>query len=291
MAALSAVQSANPKPDVRHQAVEAIVAEADLHCHILPAWDDGPRALDESLRMAARAAAAGLKKILVTPHVGRKFGSTPERAACGISAATAELEHEIKAQDIDIELVPGAELTLGSRDLVERVAVEPWLTIGGQGLYVLIESPYRVWPEYADQIVYQLALRGVTTIIVHPERYVNVQQKPTMLERSVERGALLQVTARSLVGKEERAARQCSYRLMEAGLVSLIASDAHTSRGILPNDVVQEVKSAVGEAAARTIMADIPRLVLAGEPAPPPPVPRPETSRMTRGRFWPFANR
>ncbi len=196
------------------------------------------------------------------------------------------MEREIRARGIDITLVPGAELTLSLSNLVERVASEPWLTIGGQGQYVLLESAYHIWPDHAEQLLYQLSLRGITTIIAHPERYSNVQQNPRLLEKAVERGALLQITARSLVGQDERATKQCSLRLLKAGLVSLVSSDAHSARGTLPGEVAMEIASVVGEAAARTILVDMPRLVLAGKPAPPPPLP--EVSHTKGLAFWPF---
>src|SRR5215216_4307423 len=89
----------------------ALVPEADLHCHILPDWDDGPSTLDESLGMARRAAAVGIKKILVTPHVGRVLRG-PEKPSREIPTATAWLNQEIQAAGIPIELLPGAELSL-----------------------------------------------------------------------------------------------------------------------------------------------------------------------------------
>ena len=49
------------------------VPEIDLHCHILPEWDDGPDTLDDALAMAQRAADAGMKIVFATPHVGRDF--------------------------------------------------------------------------------------------------------------------------------------------------------------------------------------------------------------------------
>lgn len=44
-----------------------VAAEADLHCHRLPTWNDGLGSRDEAFKMAARAAQSGLKTILVTP--------------------------------------------------------------------------------------------------------------------------------------------------------------------------------------------------------------------------------
>jgi tyrosine-protein phosphatase YwqE len=45
------------------------VGFTDLHCHLLPGVDDGPRTMAESLEYAAGAVAAGTTTIVATPHV------------------------------------------------------------------------------------------------------------------------------------------------------------------------------------------------------------------------------
>ncbi len=40
----------------------------DLHCHILPGIDDGPKSLDESLEMAWIFEQAGYSHVVATPH-------------------------------------------------------------------------------------------------------------------------------------------------------------------------------------------------------------------------------
>ena len=40
----------------------------DIHCHILPGFDDGSDNFEESVRMAHIAVESGTKAIIVTPH-------------------------------------------------------------------------------------------------------------------------------------------------------------------------------------------------------------------------------
>ena len=40
----------------------------DIHCHILPNFDDGAADLHESIAMARMAEASGVKAIVATPH-------------------------------------------------------------------------------------------------------------------------------------------------------------------------------------------------------------------------------
>lgn len=257
-----------------------ITAEDDLHCHLLPAWDDGPRNLEISLQLARKAEQLGVKKILVTPHVGRSFGNATERAARDIPAATADLEREIKSAGIAIDLVPGAEVVLSIADLPSRAVDEPWLTVGGQGRYILVESPFESWPQNANQIIFDLSLRGITAIIAHPERLTNVQDDMSIVESLVQRGALLQITARSIVGPD-RKNKQCAQRMLKAGLVSLIASDAHSARHVFPAEVQTTICALVGQDAAKRILTDNARAVLAGNPVTPISLP---TSPLRSGK-------
>ena len=40
----------------------------DIHCHILPGFDDGSPSVGESVRMAEMAYASGIRRTVATPH-------------------------------------------------------------------------------------------------------------------------------------------------------------------------------------------------------------------------------
>jgi protein-tyrosine phosphatase len=240
--------------------------EIDLHCHVLPSWDDGPRAFEQTVELLAAASAKGIRQVAVTPHVGRPLPKVQERPANEIPAAVAALEQQVREQGVDIHLIPGAELTFGESELPKRIGDEPWLTLGGQGRYLLIESTFGQWPLFANQFLYQLSLAGVTAIIAHPERLPDVQNNIHILDDVVRMGAVLQLTAGSIVGNEERRTRNCSRQLLEAGMVGVIASDAHSARAVWPGDVADEVQAIVGESLARQILIDNPRAIVEGQP-------------------------
>ncbi len=84
----------------------------------------------------------------------------------------------------------------------------------------------------------------------------------------MERGALLQITARSLLDGDGRATKRCSLRLLEFGMVGLVASDAHSARSTWPGAVQDIIEAAVGRDQARRILFDNPRAILAGLPIP-----------------------
>jgi len=77
-------------------------------------------------------------------------------------------------------------------------------------------------------LVRTLAARGVTAIVSHPERHRQFQKEPEQLRALVAAGALSQVTAASVAGKFGRSSAVAAQRLLELGLVHVIASDAHS---------------------------------------------------------------
>jgi protein-tyrosine phosphatase len=242
--------------------------EIDIHCHILPNWDDGPETIEVSLAMCARAATAGLKTIVATPHIGRAFGNkqhTSEEIAKGVEL----LQKEIDAQRIPINIVTGGEILMGAVDLHARLPQDVTLTYGGKGKFALIESPYPSWPDFGPQLVNLMQSKGVTPVLAHPERYLNVQKDPNILEPLVRQNALLQITAGAITGEMGKLGRTCARTLLKNGWVSFISSDAHNTSHALPDQAVDEVIKLIGEEATKTIFFDNPRKMLNGERVSP----------------------
>lgn len=240
--------------------------QVDIHCHLLPDWDDGPRNLDEALAIARSAAEAGLQAIVATPHVDREMISRPDRPAHEIPAAAQRLQHEIEAAGIGLRVLPGAEVTL-SPGLPSRLADEPWLCVGGLGRHVLLELPPGApWTGDVDEVLFQIALRGVTPILAHPERYQDMQRDASLAQRVAGRGVLLQVTAHALA-HDQGPAGQAAKCIVKAGLASFVASDTHTPGPNALSELAQAsrtVASLLSEEGARRILVENPRLLLEG---------------------------
>jgi protein-tyrosine phosphatase len=236
-----------------------------LHCHPLPAWDDGPGTLEGSLQLLQAASDAGVEVLVATPHVGRAFRGV-EHPAGEIPAAVERLQSAANEAGLKIKLVPGAEIMLGAVDLLARPGVDAAWTYGGLGKHMLVESPYPAWPDFGDNLIYELGLRGVTAIIAHPERYVDVQRDPTKMIEAGRQGHLLQVTARALLGMAGKTQLHCALALLEAGAVHFVSSDAHSEKHPYTGAVFALLCRHVGERRARQICRDNPRAVIEGRP-------------------------
>ena len=71
----------------------------DLHCHILPAIDDGATDLEMALEMARIAVADGIREIACSPHI---YPGMYDNATQGIRAAVAALQTELDQRDIPL---------------------------------------------------------------------------------------------------------------------------------------------------------------------------------------------
>jgi protein-tyrosine phosphatase len=97
----------------------------------------------------------------------------------------------------------------------------------GSSRYFLLEPPQDILPPRFGEYLFGLVSAGYVPIITHPERSVWIESQYTIMSSLVRSGVWLQITAGSILGKFGRAARRWSMRLLEDGLVHVIASDAH----------------------------------------------------------------
>jgi protein-tyrosine phosphatase len=243
----------------------------DLHSHVLPGIDDGAADLDEALEICRAAAADGIGTLAGTPHVRDDSVRAPET----MEAALAELR---AAAGGLIRLVPGAEVDL--EELDRPVEELRRFGLGGNPAYLLVETPWVGWPlDLADRL-FRLRVAGLTPVLAHPERNPEVQERPELLAPLVAGGALMQLTAASLEGREGQRRRACAFALLERGYAHLIASDAHAPR-IRAVGMAAAVRAVGDEALARWLTVGVPGAIVDGGPLPPRPE-RPRPRRLFR---------
>jgi protein-tyrosine phosphatase len=241
-----------------------VSAVIDLHTHVLPGIDDGARSLAESRAVALAALEEGVTVLAATPHVRDDYPTTAET----MEEAVALVRADFAVQGIGVEVLHGAEV-----DLSILWAMPPdelrRLTIAQTGRYLLLEFPYRGWPFALDSAVTRLVELGVTPLLAHPERNPEVQDRPDRLRSLVDAGALVQVTAASLGGRV-RAAQAAALRLLDLGLVHVLASDSHGSH--ISREGLGAVARGIGDAElARYLTLDVPGAIVAGGPVPDRP--------------------
>lgn len=199
----------------------------DTHCHILSGIDDGAQTIDDSLKMAKLAIEEGITTIIATPHHNNGKYENPKAS---ILEKVAELNRVLQAEKLPLTILPGQETRI-TGEFIEDWENSRVLPLN-QTQYLFVEFPSSHVPRYAEKMLYDIQLKGLIPIIVHPERNQEIHERPEILYQLVKKGASAQLTAGSLCGKFGKKIKRFSEQLIEANLVHFVASDAHniTSR-------------------------------------------------------------
>ncbi len=191
----------------------------DVHSHILPGLDNGPRTMSESLLMLSAAMQVGVTSIVCTPHChDSRFRFEPAWQAF------LQLKHRASA-------IPGApQLTMGFEvgyHKLKSLGMEAAPQLGNGFGEFLLELPTGALPLDWPYMVRQLQQMGFKVIIAHPERCKEVQSDIEMARRFVNAGCELQIAAVNIQAGFFRAERRTALKLVQAGLVTHVASEAH----------------------------------------------------------------
>lgn len=196
----------------------------DIHAHLLPGIDDGSPDMETSIQLAKAAVADGITHALMTPHhLNGRFNNHKQ----DVIEATAQFQEQLNQAGIDLTIFPSQEVRLSS-EIPTALDNDDILFCDEDGTYMLLEMPSEDVPLYAKEMTYQLLSRGITPIIVHPERNSRILKEPQLLQEFLEQGCLTQVTASSYVGIFGKKIEDLSDRLIAAGQVATFASDAHS---------------------------------------------------------------
>ncbi|MBM6619104.1 tyrosine-protein phosphatase [Bacillus suaedaesalsae] len=230
----------------------------DIHCHILPGIDDGPKDLKDSLLMAKEAVAEGITSIIATPHFNQKYENSKEM----ILAKVKQLNEVLEQENIPLTILPGQEPRIYG-ELLDDYEIGRILTLNKTGKYLFIELPSGHVPRYTEQLLYDIQMKEMTPIIVHPERNQEIIENPDVLYKLVEKGALTQITASSLSGDLGKKIKKFSIQLIESSLTHFIASDAHnvSSRNFRLASAYHEMEKQFGMQAVFTFSENAELLV------------------------------
>lgn len=234
----------------------------DIHCHILPGIDDGPKSPEESLEMARGAVKEGITAIIATPHhKNGEYENNREK----ILQKTAELKELLKKEKLPLEVLPGQETRIFG-EFVEAYENGELLTLNDSNKYIFVELPFRHVPRYTEQLLFEIELKGLVPIIVHPERNQGFMERPELLYQLVKRGALTQVTAASVAGYFGGKTKKFTEQLIDANLAHFVSSDAHnvTNRAYKMNEAYELIRHKFGNDTVYTFKENAELLVEGG---------------------------
>lgn len=222
----------------------------DLHCHLLPGIDDGARDAEQALALAQMAVEDGISHAVLTPHIhlGRY-----DNSLASIHRACNDFRALLARHEIPLQVGYAAEVHFCTQ-ILDWVPEQKLPLLGhweGDGV-VLLELPHSHIPVGVEELVGWLIKHRIRPMIAHPERNRDVLRSFEKLLPLANLGCLFQVTAGSVAGQFGEPARLRAVQLLEQGLVTVLATDAHHEVRRPPNlaEGRRAAEAIVGESAS-----------------------------------------
>ena len=195
----------------------------DIHSHVLPGLDDGPRDVESAMEILRLAAMNQIGDIICTPHyIDGKSKYAPEQID--------ELINKLTVRIIDEGL--GIKLHSGNEIFYTETALSA--LEGGQAKtlaasdFVLVEfAPWVRWQEMVEGL-YHLKSAGYHPILAHTERYeclIKGRSERELVHTLREYGFMIQINAEAVMEKTK-----FTKYVLKNELADFVATDTHSSR-------------------------------------------------------------
>ncbi len=234
----------------------------DIHCHILPEVDDGPKSWEAAEAMCRMAAEDGIQHIVASPHANDRYFYDREYLA-GL------------LQNLQQRIGDTPKLSLGcdfhlSYENMQSASETPERYCIASSRYLLVEfSNFSIPPQIDEWFTY-LHGKGITAILTHPERNPLVQQETQRVLQWIALGCAVQVTASAFTGAWGERTRQTAEWLLKEKAVHFLATDAHDTQRRPPvlSAARKFVEKQYGEELARALVIENPSAVINNQPLP-----------------------
>ncbi len=245
----------------------------DIHSHVLPNIDDGPTSWKETMDMLQMAIDDGIKEVAITHHIlsNVDYEREPE-----ILAKFDELRMNLAKAKMGIKVHLAAEI-YAQADMELHHTIS---TYNNNKKFFLVEFPMQGIPRYAAERFFEIVTQGMVPIIAHPERNMGVVRNPERAYEFVQRGALLQMNAGSILGRHGPQVRETAMILLNSDLIHFVGSDGHNTRNrpLRLSAAWDAVAEGWGVERAQRLFVENPRQAIAGgkvvapEPLPVQPL-------------------
>lgn len=231
----------------------------DTHAHIIPGVDDGARDLSEAVEFAKKAEEEGVDTIFATPHTCDGVYNCAKKE---ILLACSDLTAACEKAGISTRVLPGAEVRV-NHDLVQEYDKGNILTLNNADTYLLMELPAMFMTDAISMMIRQLKDRGITPILAHAERNPMILNKPVLITDFIYNGAVIQVTAGSLMGDFGKYSMKAVRAFLAMDQVFCMGSDIHPGRKYRMAVAQKRLIKLVGREKADRITRENPGAILA----------------------------
>jgi len=234
----------------------------DIHSHILPEVDDGPKSWDGSVAMCHAAAADGITHMVASPHANDRYHYDREY----LQGVVAHLQQLMGAT---LKITLGCDFHLSYENLQDAYANPSRYTIGNTR-YLLVEFSNFGIPQNTTDSFLKLGDRGLTPIITHPERNPILRENLHRVVEWAEQGCVIQMTGSALTGFWGERTRRAAEWLLESQAVHVLATDAHDTEKRVPilSTSRDAAAAIVGQEVAEALVERNPSAIVNNQPLP-----------------------
>jgi protein-tyrosine phosphatase len=234
----------------------------DIHSHILPEVDDGPKSWDMALAMCRVAAADGITHMVATPHANDRYHYDRDYLK-GL------LDHLQELTGDSPKLLLGCDFHLSYENLQDCVANPSRYVIEGTRYQLVEFSNYSI-PDNTTDSFFKLGDCGITAVITHPERNPILRENLQRVMEWAEQGCVVQVTGSALTGFWGERTRRAAVWLLERQAVHVLATDAHDLEKRIPilSTSREAAAEICGEDVAEALVEGNPRAIISNQPLP-----------------------
>ena len=190
----------------------------DIHSHILPGIDDGPKNINQSLELINEMKKIGFSKIIGTPHT---YQGLYNNTSDSIKKSFEIIESKISK---DIEVCYASEYLI-DLPLVKKIENNSILCLKDN--FVLVELPFFNMPMNSYEIIFKIITNGYRPILAHPERYKYLFDDFNKFKKLKKVGCLFQLNIFSIVGYYGDDILNISKKLLREEMIDFIGSDIH----------------------------------------------------------------
>ena len=194
-----------------------------MHTHILPAFDDGAKTVEDSLSLIENLKSQGVNNICLTPHF-----YTHERSLERFLEKRERCFDKLKPYiPDDVNIVLGTEIFVTSylfnNDDLSQITY-------GKSNYILTEFPYEMEFNQKDmQWIYILMQNhGLIPVLPHVERYDYLMNHIDKIRELKELGVVIQTNISRYTDKASFFNKRKMLKMIDGGLIDILGSDAHS---------------------------------------------------------------
>ncbi|WP_225049599.1 CpsB/CapC family capsule biosynthesis tyrosine phosphatase [Priestia megaterium] len=184
----------------------------DIYTHMLPRAEGRKQQFVEAARHLVNQ---GVKAVATT---------LDKETNTALSLYVKEANQTLKDNHIPLTIVEGTEV-LATREFAASYHEQQAVPTSPEK-YMILTIPTQEEPAYLKNLLYDIQLKEIVPIISEPECHPYFLEHKNGLYKFVKKGAIVQLSSDSIVGRNGKAAKKAAMQFIEHNLAHVIASGA-----------------------------------------------------------------